>query len=45
VSFVDETAGHIVEILKAEKVRSVAKIGKYVSGSPDAHTVLFGLGR
>ncbi|GII28254.1 hypothetical protein [Planotetraspora mira] len=40
----DWLARHLVEVLKTEKVSSVAKLGKHVHRLENAHTVLLGLG-
>ncbi|MET7329726.1 hypothetical protein [Nonomuraea sp. NPDC005650] len=40
----DRLARHLVEVLKAEKVSSLAKLRKHVHGPENAHTVLLGLG-
>ncbi|WP_433519350.1 hypothetical protein ACQP2T_29755 [Nonomuraea sp. CA-143628] len=40
----DRLARHLIDILKTEKVASMAKLGKHVHGPEHAHTVLFGLG-
>ncbi|MEV6156782.1 hypothetical protein AB0L53_41195 [Nonomuraea sp. NPDC052129] len=40
----DRLARHLIDILKTEKVASMAKLGKHVHGPENAHTVLFGLG-
>ncbi|WP_219470566.1 hypothetical protein [Nonomuraea rhizosphaerae] len=37
-------AAHLVEVLRTEKVSSIRKLGRHVSGPENAHTVLFGLG-
>ncbi|MEU6782696.1 hypothetical protein ABZ912_26140 [Nonomuraea angiospora] len=40
----ERLARHLVDVLKAEKVSSPAKLNKHVHGPEDAHTVLLGLG-